>query len=195
MREVVSLHIGQAGVQIGNSCWELYCLEHDIKPDGSMQEEQTAKGRDDSFSTFFSEIGGSGKYVPRAIFVDLEPTVIDEIRSGSYRQLFHPNQMVTGNEDAANNYARGHFSVGRTKIDEVVEKIRKLTEACSSLQGIFAFRSFGGGMIYFPPSYDCRIWKEELPSPMSQKKQEVELKKEGTKFRSELQLCPMLLLV
>ena len=119
MREVVSLHIGQAGVQIGNSCWELYCLEHDIKPDGSMQEEQTAKGRDDSFSTFFSEIGGSGKYVPRAIFVDLEPTVIDEIRSGSYRQLFHPNQMVTGNEDAANNYARGHFSVGRTKIDEV----------------------------------------------------------------------------
>ena len=145
MREVVSLHIGQAGVQIGNSCWELYCLEHDIKPDGSMQEEQVTNGRDDSFSTFFSEIGGSGKYVPRAVFVDLEPTVIDEIRSGPYRQLFHPNQMVTGNEDAANNYARGHFSVGRTKIDEVVEKIRKLTESCSSLQGIFVFRSFGGG--------------------------------------------------
>ncbi|MFS7908127.1 putative tubulin [Helianthus anomalus] len=36
MREIVSIHIGQAGVQVGNACWELYCLEHDIKPDGFM---------------------------------------------------------------------------------------------------------------------------------------------------------------
>ena len=28
MREVISIHLGQAGVQIGNACWELYCLEH-----------------------------------------------------------------------------------------------------------------------------------------------------------------------
>jgi|TARA_B100001250_G_C19340791_1_gene588951 hypothetical protein len=26
MREVISLHIGQAGIQTGNSCWELFCL-------------------------------------------------------------------------------------------------------------------------------------------------------------------------
>ena len=32
-------------------------------------------GADDSFSTFFSETG-SGKHVPRSVFVDLEPTVI-----------------------------------------------------------------------------------------------------------------------
>ena len=35
MREIVSVHIGQAGVQMGNACWELYCLEHGIRPDGS----------------------------------------------------------------------------------------------------------------------------------------------------------------
>ena len=33
MREVISIHIGQAGVQCGNSCWELYCLEHGIQPE------------------------------------------------------------------------------------------------------------------------------------------------------------------
>ena len=27
-RECISVHIGQAGAQIGNACWELYCLEH-----------------------------------------------------------------------------------------------------------------------------------------------------------------------
>ena len=32
MREVISLHVGQAGVQMGNACWELYCLEHGIHP-------------------------------------------------------------------------------------------------------------------------------------------------------------------
>ena len=26
----------QAGVQIGNACWELYCLEHGIDKDGNM---------------------------------------------------------------------------------------------------------------------------------------------------------------
>lgn len=46
---------------------------------------------------------GNGKYVPRSIYVDLEPNVIDEIKNGAYRNLFHPEQMITGKEDAANN--------------------------------------------------------------------------------------------
>jgi len=36
MREIISIHIGQAGIQVGNACWELYCLEHGIEPDGTM---------------------------------------------------------------------------------------------------------------------------------------------------------------
>lgn len=63
----------------------------------------------DAFNTFFSETG-SGKHVPRAVFVDLEPTVIDEVRTGPYRQLFHPEQLISGKEDAANNFARGHYT-------------------------------------------------------------------------------------
>ena len=51
MRECLSIHVGQAGVQIGNACWELYCLEHGIGPDGVMPVEKTVG--DDSFSTFF----------------------------------------------------------------------------------------------------------------------------------------------
>ncbi|PWA21167.1 hypothetical protein CCH79_00009382 [Gambusia affinis] len=75
LRECISIHIGQAGVQIGNACWELYCLEHGIQPDGLMPSDKTAGRGDDSFNTFFSETG-SGKHVPRAVYVDLEPTVI-----------------------------------------------------------------------------------------------------------------------
>ena len=51
-----------------------------IQPDGQMPSDKTIGGGDDSFNTFFSETG-AGKHVPRAVFVDLEPTVIDEVRT------------------------------------------------------------------------------------------------------------------
>uniref|UniRef100_A0A8C2GRW2 Tubulin, alpha 8 like 4 n=1 Tax=Cyprinus carpio TaxID=7962 RepID=A0A8C2GRW2_CYPCA len=119
------MHVGQAGAQMGNACWELYCLEHGIQPDGQMPSDKTIGGGDDSFNTFFSETG-AGKHVPRAVFVDLEPTVIDEVRTGTYRQLFHPEQLITGKEDAANNYARGHYTIGKEIIDLVLDRTRKL---------------------------------------------------------------------
>ncbi|EDW38107.1 GL12416 [Drosophila persimilis] len=143
-RECISIHVGQAGVQIGNACWELYCLEHGIQPDGQMPSDKTVGGGDDSFNTFFSETG-AGKHVPRAVFVDLEPTVVDEVRTGTYRQLFHPEQLITGKEDAANNYARGHYTIGKEIVDLVLDRIRKLADQCTGLQGFLIFHSFGGG--------------------------------------------------
>jgi len=142
MRECISIHVGQAGCQIGSTCWELYCLEHGIQTDGLKVDQ--SNNDDQSFSTFFSETG-NGKHVPRAIFVDLEPSVVDTIRNGAYSKLFHPEQLFSGKEDAANNYARGHYTVGRSIIDQVTERVRKLTDNCSGLQGFLIFHSFGGG--------------------------------------------------
>ncbi|OON21831.1 Tubulin/FtsZ family, GTPase domain protein [Opisthorchis viverrini] len=72
---------------------------------------------------------------------DLEPTVVDEQRTGSYRQLFHPD----GKEDAANNYARGHYTVGKEVIDHVIDRVRKLSDQRQGLQGFLVFQSFRGG--------------------------------------------------
>lgn len=88
-------------------------MEHGIQPDGHMPSDKL--GTDDSFTTFFAETG-AGKHVPRAVFIDLEPSVIDEVRTGTYKQLFHPEQLITGKEDAANNYARGHYTIGRFEL-------------------------------------------------------------------------------
>ena len=93
MREVLSIHIGQAGVQMGNACWELYCLEHGIGPDGLMPGDKTIGVADDSYSTFFSETG-AGKHVPRAIFVDLEPTVIGNLRPTIQLEMIVFNGIV-----------------------------------------------------------------------------------------------------
>ena len=53
--------------------------------------------------------------------------------------------MITGKEDAANNYARGHYTIGKEMIDCVMDKLRKTAEVCSGLQGFVLFHSFGGG--------------------------------------------------
>jgi len=144
MREAICIHIGQAGCQVGNACWELFCLEHGIQPDGAMPSDKAIGVEDDAFNTFFSETG-AGKHVPRSVFLDLEPTVVDEIRTGTYRQLFHPEQLISGKEDAANNYARGHYTIGKEIVDLCLDRIRKLADNCTGLQGFMVFHSVGGG--------------------------------------------------
>ncbi|XP_026481048.1 tubulin alpha-1 chain-like [Ctenocephalides felis] len=109
-----------------------------------MQSDKSRANGDDAYGTFFSETSG-GKHIPRSVMVDLEPSVIDEIRTGTYKQLFHPEQLINGKEDAANNYARGHYTIGKDIIDVVLDRIRKLSENCLGLQGFLIFHSFGGG--------------------------------------------------
>lgn len=53
--------------------------------------------------------------------------------------------MISGKEDAANNYARGHYTVGKEMLNQTMDRVKKLTELCSGLQGFIVFHSFGGG--------------------------------------------------
>lgn len=63
---------------MGVSCWDLYLLEHGIQQDGHIikrDNELTGTGKKETLNTFFEEVEGN-KYVPRAVMVDLEPTVM-----------------------------------------------------------------------------------------------------------------------
>lgn len=44
---------------------------------------------------YFSSFSG-GKYVPRAVLVDLEPGTMDSVRSGPFGQIFRPDNFVFG---------------------------------------------------------------------------------------------------
>jgi len=52
--------------------------------------------------------------------------VVDEIGTGTYRQLFQPERMDSGKEDTANNYARGQYTLGKAIVDLVLDRIRKM---------------------------------------------------------------------
>uniref|UniRef100_A0A0N4Z5K6 Tubulin alpha chain n=1 Tax=Parastrongyloides trichosuri TaxID=131310 RepID=A0A0N4Z5K6_PARTI len=161
MREIISIHIGQGGCQVGDNCWELLCLEHDIDPAG-FKYGNNIDMNNSSFRTFFNEVEDK-KYVPRSLFFDLEPSVIDEIRVGTFRHLYHPDQLVNGKEDAANNYARGLYGLGGQYIEEVMNKVRKLAESCTSLEGFIIYRSFGGGTGSGFTSLLMEMLKESFP--------------------------------
>ncbi|KAK6038968.1 Tubulin/FtsZ family, GTPase domain protein [Cooperia oncophora] len=66
----------------------------------------------------------------------------EEIRTGMYRKLFNSEQMITGKEDAANNFARGFYT---ENINKALKSIRRLVENSDSLQGFLIFHSLGGG--------------------------------------------------
>jgi tubulin alpha len=62
---------------MGNSAWELFCLEHGIALDGSIQPELF-----DTEMPFFNE-NKRGQYKPRALHIDLEWSAINEIKIGA----------------------------------------------------------------------------------------------------------------
>merc|ERR1712142_1057158 len=114
--------------------------EHKIGKDGKLTEEAA----DMYFKTFFEETS-AGQFVPRNIYVDLEPTVVDDVRRGAYAAMFHPEYLINAKEDAANNFARGHYTVGKEIMDVVSDRLRKLVDNSENVQGFVATHSVGGG--------------------------------------------------
>jgi len=90
------------------------------------------------------DICAGGKYVPRAVLVDLEPGTMDSVRSGPFGQIFRPDNFVFGQSGAGNNWAKGHYTEGAELVDSVLDVVRKESESCDCLQGFQMTHSLGG---------------------------------------------------
>jgi len=93
---------------------------------------------------YYNEATG-GRYVPRAILMDLEPGTMDSVRAGQYGAIFRPGNFVFGQSGAGNNWAKGHYTEGAELIDSVLDVVRKEAEGCDCLQGFQITHSLGGG--------------------------------------------------
>ena len=132
MREIIHVQTGQCGNQIGSKFWEVISDEHGIDPAGKYV------GEDDNqlanINVYYNEANG-GRYVPRSVCVDLEPGVIDNIRSGPYGDIYRPDNFVFGENGAGNSWAKGHYTEGAELVDSVMDVIRKEAENTDTLQG------------------------------------------------------------
>jgi len=78
MREIVHLQAGQCGNQIGSKFWEVICDEHGIDPTGAYHGDSDLQL--ERINVYYNEATG-GRYVPRAVLVDLEPGTMDSVRA------------------------------------------------------------------------------------------------------------------
>ena len=46
---------------------------------------------------------------------------MDKVRTGTYHQLFHPQQLISGKEDTANYYGCGHYTIGKDQFEVTVD--------------------------------------------------------------------------
>jgi len=142
MREIVHIQTGQCGNQIGQKFWEIITDEHGMDTDGVPDSDQN-EIQAERLDVYYNE--GQGRYIPRAVLVDLEPGTMDTLKAGPLGNLFKPDNYCFAQSGAGNNWAKGHYTEGAELVDQVLEVARKEAEACECIQGFQLTHSLGGG--------------------------------------------------
>uniref|UniRef100_A0A3P8VTC7 Tubulin/FtsZ GTPase domain-containing protein n=1 Tax=Cynoglossus semilaevis TaxID=244447 RepID=A0A3P8VTC7_CYNSE len=129
MREIVHLQAGQCGNQIGAKFWEVISDEHGIDPSGTYHGDSDLQL--ERINVYYNEASG-GKYVPRAVLVDLEPGTMDSVRSGPFGQIFRPDSFVFGQTGAATSGSHAD-TVGDTADDVHISPVTLTTPKSAAL--------------------------------------------------------------
>lgn len=99
--------------------------------------------REDRPELFFT-LSDSNKYTPRAILVDLEPTVISKCTNSL--PMFNPRNVHLSEQGsgAANNWQQGH-SYGVEHQEELLNLIDREVDKCENVSNFQLFHSVAGG--------------------------------------------------
>src|SRR5687768_2814826 len=70
MREVISLHVGQCGINLGLTFWPHFAQEDDINADGTLASRDT---ENKNFLSYFRQDSRTeNQFMPRAVFLDTD---------------------------------------------------------------------------------------------------------------------------
>ncbi|BBH01200.1 tubulin beta 8, partial [Prunus dulcis] len=84
---------GQCGNQIGAKFWEVICDEHGIDSTGRYNGDSELQL--ERINVYYNEASG-GRFVPRAVLMDLEPGTMDSVRSGPFGRYSDPITSSSG---------------------------------------------------------------------------------------------------
>ncbi|XP_038617344.1 tubulin epsilon chain isoform X1 [Tachyglossus aculeatus] len=168
MTQSVVVQVGQCGNQIGCCFWDLALREHATVNKNGIYDE--------SLSSFFrnvdARVGGGdadiskGKICSlkaRAVLIDMEEGVVNEILQGPLRDVFDSKQLITDVSGSGNNWAVGHKVFGCQYRERIMEKLRKTAEHCDCLQCFFVIHSMGGGTGSGLGTFVLNVLEEEFP--------------------------------
>ncbi|XP_022083482.1 tubulin epsilon chain-like isoform X1 [Acanthaster planci] len=171
MTQSIVIQVGQCGNQIGCRFWDLALREH---------AAHNKKGvYDDSLSSFFLNVDsryenphtiavGDGKskvrtLKARAVLVDMEEGVVNELLKGSIGELFDHRQLITDVSGCGNNWAVGNKMYGVQYRDQISERVRHAAEQCDCLQCFFLTHSMGGGTGSGVGTSILKLLRDEYP--------------------------------
>jgi tubulin beta len=89
---------------MGTKFQEVLCDENGIGGDGEYFGDNDAQLR--HIKVLYYKASG-GKYVPRAVFFDLEAGVVDDARASPLGELFRPGNLV--DHRRGQKWAKGHY--------------------------------------------------------------------------------------
>mmetsp|Transcript_29837 Transcript_29837/g.58439 ORF Transcript_29837/g.58439 Transcript_29837/m.58439 type:complete len:452 (-) Transcript_29837:143-1498(-) len=165
-REIITLQVGQCGNQVGTEFWKRLCAEHGINSDGII--EDFATDGSDRKDVFFYQADDE-HYIPRAILVDLEPRVINNIRNSAYANLYNPENIFVHKEGggAGNNWAHG-YELASQVAEEVLEMVDREADGSDSLEGFMLCHSVAGGTGSGMGSYLLERLNDKYPKKLIQ---------------------------
>jgi len=153
MTQSIVVQVGQCGNQIGCRFWDLALREHASTNKNGIFDE--------SLSSFFRNVdtryknpidiplGNSKQKIKslkaRAVMIDMEEGVVNEILKGPLRDVFDCQQLITDVSGSGNNWATGFMMYGQRYREQISEVIRHAAELCDCLQCFFLIHSMGGG--------------------------------------------------
>ncbi|XP_065082235.1 tubulin beta-4B chain-like [Ochlerotatus camptorhynchus] len=112
-----------------------------------------------------------GKYVPRAVLINLEPGTMDSVLAGPFGQLFRPNNFVFGQSGAGNNWVKRHYTKSAELVDSMLDVVRKESEGCDCRQGFQLTHSLscgtGPGVGTLQISKNRKEYPDRIMNPVS----------------------------
>ena len=100
----------KCGNQIDVKSWEVSLEEHGFNPiDSYHSYHGDSDLRSERFNVYYKEATG-GRYIPRAILMDLEPRTMNSVRAGPVGQIVRPESFVFGQISASNTWAEDHYT-------------------------------------------------------------------------------------
>ena len=135
--EIISIHVGCCGNKLGYSFWEMINKEHSINQSILYNNKYDFDYQLKNIDVYYNETLFI-KYIPRAIFVDLNTKSMESLQSTSY---FDSTNMIFAESSINNNCAAGFYTEGRNLIESITENVRKEAEACVLLYDFHLFHS------------------------------------------------------
>jgi len=140
VKEVITINVGGAGVRLGDTVLQQYMAEHGL--DNSGQEGDGANV--DGCGAFFKQ-GGDGRWKPRLLAIDTSRADLDDVSQGACKDIYTPDFLVGLYNEGAENFARGHYTIGKSAMPDGMDRLRRLLDDCNDCQGFVFQHSISGG--------------------------------------------------